>query len=241
METAFLNYTFYLLLVFPILLFAKKKSANFWQYLLVFIFFFILNQAMLDLPRYYKGLQFIHGNWNWSGKIFTIAASVLFLVLYRGLTAKDVGLTLRQKGSLKLPLILVFIFILVPTILGGVLISAEELDLETLAFQLTMPTLDEELAYRGIMLALLNKAVCHSKLFRGISVANLVTSLLFGFVHALSLTAGFSVSFEPLYFAQTFLFALGLAYIVEQTGSLLLPALAHSLGNFLPNLVAMLK
>lgn len=241
MKTAFLTYALYLLLVLPVLLFSKKKSDDFWHYLLVFFFFFVMNQVLLDLPRYQPELRFIQGNWNWSGKILTFAFSILFLVFYRKLTAKEAGLTLRQNGPLKLPLILIFLFILVRTILGGVLVPAEALNLETLAFQLTMPTLDEELAYRGIMLALVNKATCHNKLFRNISVANMVTSLLFSFVHALSLSVQFEVSFEPLYFAQTFLFGLGLAYIVERTGSLLLPMLAHSFSNFLPNLVAMLK
>ncbi|MDX5435941.1 MAG: CPBP family intramembrane metalloprotease [Pontibacter sp.] len=241
MGTAFLTYTFYLLLVLPTILLGRKKSAHFWQYVLVFVLFFILNQALLDLPRYYKVFQLIHGNWNWSGKTLAFAFSVLFLVLYPRLSAKEVGLTLRQSGSLKLPLLLVLIFILVPAILGGVLVPAKELNLETLAFQLTMPTLDEELAYRGIMLALVNKATCQSKVFRGVSVANLVTSLLFGFVHALYLSADFSISFEPWYFAQTFLFGLLQAYLVEQTKSLLLPMLAHSSSNFILNLVAMLK
>lgn len=241
METAFLTYTFYLLLVLPVILLARKKNGHFWQYVLVFILFFEVNQALLHLPRYYSELQFIYGNWNWSGKILTFVFSVLFLVLYPQLSAKEVGITLRQSGSLKLPLLIVFIFILVPAIHGGVLVPAKELNLETLAFQLTMPTLDEELAYRGIMLALVNMATSQSKVFRGVSVANLITSLLFGFVHALSLSAGLNVSFEPWYFAQTFLFGLGLAYIVEQTRSLLLPMLAHSFGNFMLNLVAMLK
>ncbi|RIJ37495.1 CPBP family intramembrane glutamic endopeptidase [Pontibacter oryzae] len=241
MKTAFLNYALYLLLVLPLLLFSKKKGEDFWYYLLVLFFFFLINQFLLDLPRYHPELRFIQGNWNWSGKVLTSAFSILFLVFYQRLSTKEAGLTLRQNGPLKLPLILVFLFILVRTILGGVLVPAETLNLETLAFQLTMPTLDEELAYRGIMLALVNKATCHSKLFRSISMANVVTSLLFGFVHALSLSVGFKVSFEPLYFAQTFLLGLGLAYIVERTGSLLLPMLAHSFSNFLPNLVAMLK
>lgn len=241
METILLNCTFYLLLVLPVILFSKEKSVLFWHYLLVFILFFFLNEIMLHLPRYYHDLQFIKGNWNWSGKALTTATSILFLLLYRRLSLEDVGLTFRQKGSLKLPLTLTGVFILAPAVLGGVLTPAKAWDFETLAFQLTMPTLDEELAYRGIMLALLNKAMCHSKLLKGVSNANLVTSLLFGFGHSLSLSAGFAVSFDFLYFLQTFLFGLWMAYIVEQTGSLLLPMLAHSLSNFLPKLVAMLR
>lgn len=241
MITILLSIALWLLLALPFILLPKKRSERFWEYVLMLTLYFLLCCIVLHLPRYYSELNFIPGSWNWSGKLLAIAGSILFLVLYRGLTTKEVGLTLRQKSVPKLFLVLFLGIIVIGSLWGGISRPAKEWSSEALAFQLLMPTIDEEIAFRGIMLALLNKALCNAKIVKGVSVANLVTSLLFGFVHALWVTNDFAIIFHASYFLQCFIMGIALAYLAERTGSLLFPMLAHSTSNVLLNLIAMVK
>jgi uncharacterized protein len=241
MLTYLLSTALWVLLVLPFILLPKKKNKCFREYVLLFILYVFLNQVLLKLPVQVVELKFIPGAWNWSGKVLAIVGSLLFIALYKGLSTKEVGLTLRQRNVPKFALGVTFGAIVLGTVWGGLNSSARDWSAETLAFQLLMPSIDEEIAYRGIMLVLLNKALCHTNIVKGISVANLVTSLLFAFCHALFITSDFGITFQGMYFIQSFALGLALAYIAEKTGSLLFPMLAHSTSNVLISVFKMIK
>src|ERR1700748_3576305 len=64
----------------------------------VFVIALIDSFATL-LPLIDKRFELIHGSWNWTGKLFSLGAMLLvalFLVATRRLSARDIGLTLRQ-------------------------------------------------------------------------------------------------------------------------------------------------
>jgi uncharacterized protein len=236
-----LSVVLWLLLVLPIILLPKKRSERFWEYVLLFIGYVFMYTVLQRLPLLVPEIRFLPGSWNWSGKLLAILWSLVFIALYKGLTAKEVGLTLRQKSIPKVALVLTFGGIIIGTAWGSLYTAAKPWSAETLAFQLLIPSIDEEIAFRGIMLALLNKALCNTKIFKELSVANLVTSLLFAFVHVLYVTADFGIIFNLKFFIQCLVLGLAFAYITEKTGSLLFPMLAHSTHNVLINVFKMIK
>src|SRR5690606_41212166 len=75
----------------------------------------------------------------------------------------------------------------------------EGADADTLAFQLTMPGLDEELFYRGVLLLMLNEAFGRPLRVLGAPMGwgALLTCLAFGLVQALGYGAG-GCSLEPM-------------------------------------------
>lgn len=75
---------------------------------------------------------------------------------------------------------------------------------ETIAFQWTMPGLDEELFYRGTLLLALIEAFWPKSRLLGAPIGHggLLTTILFGLTHALSYKAGV-VDFDLMTFAMT--------------------------------------
>ena len=98
------------------------------------------------------------GHWNWLGKAAGIAVS---LACWRaaGLTRDEVGWRLprtRIEWAVAAGGIAVLAGLsTVERLAGG---GVHSYDTETLVFQATMPGLDEELAYRGVLLAMLIRA-----------------------------------------------------------------------------------
>ncbi len=92
--------------------------------------------------------------WNWTGKVFAIVASLAFIGLWRGISWHEIGFAGLRKGSW-LPFI-VLALLWIP--LSGPQAGNGPTKIEALLFNLTMPGIDEEIVYRGILLALLNRA-----------------------------------------------------------------------------------
>jgi membrane protease YdiL (CAAX protease family) len=107
-----------------------------------------------------------------------------------------------------------------------------------------MPGLDEEFAYRGIMLGLLCSALRdHISIGKTkiISPAVLVTATLFGLIHGFPLTPYLDWKFDYFSFCYTFIFGLVYGWMVLKSRSVLTPTLTHSLTNFTSTLITMLK
>ena len=104
--------------------------------------------------------------------------------------------------------------------------GAQPFDAETLAFQATMPGLDEELAYRGLLFALLWKGL-PSRRGRALSAAIVV--ILFWLAHVIAIRGGavHYVGLEPDVLLASILFmALRLL-----TGSIIVTMVAYDLDN----------
>lgn len=185
-----------------------------------------LTQAWGLLP-----LPHLGETWNWTGKLTAVALTLAVAAL-PATGWRRAGLTLRQdpaglRGALALSAVLVLVFLGLALALPG-----EGADAETLAFQLTLPGLDEELFYRGVLLLMLNEAfgqplrVLGARLGWGAALS----CLAFGLVHALGHEAG-AWSFEPMVMAATGGPAILLVWLREKTGSVLLPVLLHNWAN----------
>lgn len=96
--------------------------------------------------------------WNWLGTIFAIIAAMLYWKV-SGLSGKDIGFTMKQRAGSVLPA-LVMMVLLCALSWGHEAMSADGTNLTTerLLFQMLMPGLDEELIFRGLLLAFFYQA-----------------------------------------------------------------------------------
>ncbi len=194
--------------------------------LVLYVFYdALLTRGFFLLPNLPAG-----SSWNWTGKIIA-TGGLLLLALSPLFGPRKVGLTLSQDKGLYAPAV-------VTAVLGGVFTTLAIVDgngpsdLETIVFQWTMPGLDEELFYRGLLLLALNEAFTGRTNVLGapIGFGGLLTSVLFGLVHAFGYgDVGFS--FDAMTFAITALPSLILLWLRERTGSLVFPILAHNMAN----------
>lgn len=224
-------------IILPLLLLSMKERtwANYIRILSIALCYFINNLALIlpNIPIF----NFIDGSWNWDGKIYGTTFGIAMYFIFCKQFSENNFFTFKQdKTGLKSAIWAAIIIIGLRT-LGGVLRS-KEFDLDTLLFQISMPGLDEEIIFRGILLGLM----CCS-LRNGRSTAwnpsIIINAILFGLVHAWDYQNG-ELSFNISPFISSGLVGYILTYITLKTRSILLAMLTHNLVNFLPNLVAML-
>ncbi|MFM8912552.1 MAG: hypothetical protein ACKOE6_06455, partial [Flammeovirgaceae bacterium] len=74
----------------------KKRKTS--VILVAFGLFYLINTILLYLPIEFKHLRIIDGAWNWTGKIYAISGSFIFVLLHSRLSLelKDYHLTLNQ-------------------------------------------------------------------------------------------------------------------------------------------------
>lgn len=200
------------------------------RWLVVAALLVAINDACLT--RAYGVLpDLIGGEWNWQGKLLALAATLIIAAM-PALGWRRVGLTFSQEpGSLKaaIPVALLYCAFFVVIALA---FPSGEADTETVAFQLTMPGLEEELFYRGILLFALDQAFTGRKRFLGVDWGwgAVLSCFLFGLAHAFGFSDG-RFSFDAITMALTALPSFIAVWLRLRTGSVLLPILLHNFGN----------
>ena len=199
-----------------------------WGWIAAALLLIVVHDALLTNAWGLVPLPGVGDSWNWTGKGLALIAS-LAVAAHPAIGFRRSGLTLVQDrrglpGALVVSGLLVLIF-------GGLAIwmGGEGGSTEDFAFQLTMPGLEEEIFYRGVLLLMLNEAFGRPLRVLGAPMgwAAVVTSLAFGLDHAFGYGAdGFS--FDPLALALTGGPVLILVWLREKTGSLVLPVLLHN-------------
>jgi membrane protease YdiL (CAAX protease family) len=213
----------------------RRNFSPVW--LLVAALLVLANDAMLT--RLY-GLvpDMFGGDWNWQGKVMALLVSLAIasLPLFGW---KRTGLTLRQKPGAFAGAAIVFALYCLFFLAIALVFPNEDATSETVAFQLTMPGLEEELFYRGILLLALNEAFRGRARVLGIDWGwgAILSSLVFGLAHAFSYSADAGFEVDLMILALTGIPSLLAVWLRERTGSLLLPVLAHNAGNSLPLMV----
>ena len=173
----------------------------------------------------------IGGEWNWQGKLLALAAT-LGIAALPAFGFHRVGFTTAQQpGSLQaaLPVAALYcaFFVVIALAFPGGRSSGEEV-----AFQLTLPGLEEEPFYRGILLLALDQAFTGRKRFLGVDWGwgAVLSCVLFGMAHAFGFSHG-SFSFDPMTMTLTAIPSFIAVWLRLRTGSLLLPVLLHNFGN----------
>lgn len=167
-------------------------------------------------------------DWNWVGKVFSLVLSAIVIVALR-LSPGAVGLTLKQDHK-KIGIAALVLFAVWGTCLG-LLFKPGQADLETLAFQATMPGIAEELVYRGICPAILLGLIRRRTPEPGIPWAViLATSIVFGIWHGLGYSGG-DFRFDTMSALFPFVGSIAGGWLRFKTGSLVVPVLGHGIAN----------
>ena len=185
-----------------------------------------LNQAFPEL------------SYNWGGKVAAILLWILTLVLLLKLrtnfTAAEAGFTLSQRpGSILPATIATILFVAIHIVISLSLGDSSKSTTEDFFFQMTMPGLDEEPMFRGILLYIMSLAIVSSRfnvLGAKINVAGLLLVVLFGLVHGVMYSNG-EWQFSALPIVITGAYGFVLLWLRERTGSLVFPIIAHNLVN----------
>jgi uncharacterized protein len=194
------------------------------RYICLFYVLLLCYFLLLPLPGQ-LGLEF-GSSYNWVGKFASFVGAVVFTV-FGPLTADEVGATLRQRPASLLPALLFVLFFL------WLSDSPEHAaDSETLLFQATIPGLDEELIFRGILLAVLARALPQPRegIRRLFNWNVVITCLAFGLGHGVRVSQGVT-EFRLEYFVSTFIAGYLFTGLRLYTGSLVLPVIFHNALN----------
>lgn len=179
----------------------------------------------------------IGGNWNWQGKLLALGATLAIAAL-PSFGWRRSGLTLSQeRGSLKaaIPVAALYVAFFLAIALA---FPSGQADAERTAFQLTMPGLEEEPFYRGILLFALDQAFTGRKRFLGVDWGwgAVLSCFLFGMAHAFSFSDG-HFAFDAMTMVLTAIPSFLAVWLRLRTGSVLLPIAMHNFGNSIPLLI----
>ncbi|PCI35467.1 MAG: CPBP family intramembrane metalloprotease [Flavobacteriaceae bacterium] len=222
----------------------KTDNSKRIKLIILFVMYFIGYQVLLRLPFYFSSFQFIEGDWNWSGKLLAIIGSLIFYSFFKNNFYPHHFLTIKQEKKSLRRIIIIIAVISVISIIGGFLFNNESWNLETLFFQLTLPGMDEEIAYRGIMLGILSSILSEKIRIFKITISNpsiWIIGILFGLIHALKLNSDWELSFNILYFVETFILGTVWGWMAVKSKSILLPIISHNLSNTFMSLIGMIK
>lgn len=176
-------------------------------------------------------------NWNWMGKIIALVAS-LVIAAHPAIGWSRAGLTFRQNPNGRG--LTYAVMALTALLFAALALSQpnEPVDADTLAFQLTMPGLEEETFYRGLLLFALNEAFRGRWRIVGIDLGwgGIISTILFGLTHALGYSDG-AFSFDAMTMAMTGIPALILLWVRERTGSVVWPVILHNFANSASHLI----
>lgn len=239
------------LIIFLVLVFIQRKQIFAKPGLLALFFgVYFLDNLVITLTNRYPALQIVPNQvwegflvYGYSGKLYSIllTAALLFLMQPK-FTREEVGLTLRQNEGSLLPASLVVLGLAVWALVVGLNSPKGKPDTGLLIYLAVMPGLNEELVYRGVLLAILNKLMPPKlTLFAApFGWGVIVTSLLFGLLHSAWMDSSLAFHFDWIALRNSSVSGLLFAWLRMRTGSLVLPVTAHGLEDvlfFLPRMM----
>ena len=167
-------------------------------------------------------------SWNVSGKSYAIAASLLMALALR-IDRRTIGVTWRWDRR---ALIAWAAFAALTLILIGLALAAPDTSSgwDERLYQATLPGLDEELFYRGLLLAILLKAFASVPNRLAWLAPAVITTLAFVGAHALVIEEG-ALTLRSSGIASPLVAGTLLVWLRLQTGGLLAPILLHNTIN----------
>lgn len=236
------NSIFYTILVGILSIFALKEKTNRKSFALLLLAIFG-NEIITRITMFFPDVQFFHG-YNWIGKSLATLFCIIFILIYND--KYEFGFTFRQKaGSLKPVLIVSIALLIVELILLWFTAGPRQISLESYLFQLSVPGISEEIAYRGLFLGLLNAMfVGRKKIFGApIGFGAAIITLLFIGVHIMGFNSNldFYFHFNIWTLISLVLPPLVMVWQRERSGSILIPVIFHNLLNTLMFLIPSIK
>ena len=170
---------------------------------------------------------------NWFGKTLSIAGTIAILYFLPRVGFRAAGLTWKQNQDSLGPVIrtggLTVIFATAGAYFAA---SSPDTSLENLLWQATMPGLDEELFFRGLLLLLFHQAFGKGMRIWGAQSGwgFWLVVVMFGLLHGVTADSGeVQISFGAI--VATGFTGFVLTWMRERTGSLVVPILFHNVFN----------
>ena len=228
-----------LVILIFMMLFGAIITNNNLNYKYVFItsvYFFIVKFLLFSGFGIFTYPDIIPGRFNWEGKTVSILFTLIFAFFLTKKKWKEIGLTWKQTlgFSFKATKIVSLIFFIIITLYAFLYLSGTQKGgPEIWGYQLTMPSLDEELFYRGFLLFLVINSFSSKKNKKNnhILLSAIIITVLFGISHGLRINENWMFSFDILYFLYSGIIGAFLMYIRMASGSLALPIFMHSWSN----------
>lgn len=204
-----------------------------WVFALVFGVLFFADSLLLSIHDWSSSVPLIGAVWNWDGKLAALVLAVIAIACLPPAMRAEIGLGRAPEHRVRLRLWLIGALAVALAVARTLAFSGHRpFDEETLAFQATMPALHEELTFRGLWWVLLLPVLDGDRKGTGLPWGTLiVTTILFGSVHAIDLTPTGDFSFNALFFAAIAVsgFLYGLLQAVGRC--IWVPILAHAAVN----------
>lgn len=201
---------------------------------------FLVNGALLSVPSW-LGIGF--GNYNWAGKLLSIAVLWTAVLTVPALAPARAFLRRPSVGWIA-PTVMCTAFLAGATFALNLYFgNTSAWSFETIAYQATLPGIEEELVFRTILLGLFAAAMAPTRCRRTSGsapppgerraelFAAIISSLLFGLAHGFFLDDAFRPQFDAISFAYTGAIGVGLARLALQTRSILPAIFAHNIVN----------
>jgi uncharacterized protein len=200
-----------------------------WRWMAFALLLVIFHDALL-LRLYGLVPALVPGRWNWSGKLLATIA-MLAIAALPWLGWRRCGITWRQARDSGWAWVIFGVLASLIFCMAFYFGDGRS-DRETILFQWSMPGIQEELFYRGVLLLALNEAFRARTRIAGIELGwgGVLATVAFGLIHSLFYGAE-GISFDALAFAVTAGPSFLLLWFREKTGSIVLPVLAHNVAN----------
>ncbi len=194
--------------------------------------FLLQDFALTGGWQWFPALDWAAGPWPWEGQLAALAVMLAAAFVIFRKDPAEAGFTLRQRGphpfrawGFTLSVMVIFAvgaWRLVPGAFGE--------GLSDLAYLATLPGLSEELFYRGVLLAALDRAFSQRFSVVGVPLGwgAVMSALFFASAHTLGMTPQYLVSLEINAAAYYLLAGFTLVWVRAATGSLLAPVLLHN-------------
>lgn len=215
----------------PVAWLAARRRPGSGRVLLVAAGFLTISFTVHMLPRIglFAGLD-----WNWQGKTFELVWLTILLVVLARWAREDVGVRAPVSGSLRPALVVIAVVFTVQALLVLLTVASGDRtfdgfsSVERLLFDVTHANLVEELLWRGVLIALLDRALGTPWRFFGARVGwgLVLTTLSFGLGHGLLISTD-GLVFAPDQIILTGLLGLMIGWVRARTGSVWLAYLAH--------------
>jgi uncharacterized protein len=192
----------------------------------------VLFLGLQALPEAIPGRRLIGIESNWAGTLLAASGMLLLaaaLVRGAGFSWREFGMTWAQRpGSWRAALIVAICVLIVNYALMSLSrFRLDSVSFETWLYQATLPGVSEELAFRGVLLALANRVFAARRDVFGASIGSggLLVTLLFVLLHISPQTSTLGLALGVLPAALLYL------WLRARTDSLVLPTAVHNLWN----------
>lgn len=237
MTTTIFESLLHILILTPLLIWGRQKNkVGDLKPIIFFVVIYVVTNLLLTSG---SNINFFQGQqWNWVGKGLAIIVGLLFIAIIPTFNRTTFGITTKMSWSETKPLLtFCFIYLIIRT---GLYATSSDATLiinaETTFYQATLPGLQEELLYRGILLGLLSSIFINPS-FKFLKVnfglATIITSLLFGFAHGININENFSFSFNYFALFRTAFDGFIFALLTEKTKSIFPGIVFHNILNLI--------